>query len=495
MTRRSCLLVCLALAGCTPDVCSDIECVMAHLSLTADGARVPLTAVPAAGLPVPAAPQTVSAGDFVLLITPVSAPNWADPIQLIEAGVVADGPSSPSAALAPRITNQPDDVALATPQSEDAITLAWLDPNAATPAFCFTPYDNESIPPRPYPHCVWCTAQERDLANAGTTNMRLGINAGITSPIDFSAKIGRACNNPTDGGFQANGMRGCPSETKPCGDGCIPESAECCMAQVGDTSSYCTNSAGGMCRRGEPCAGSQNCCSPSNTFGSNDCAANERHCGLQCVSRDRPCCPIGSTDPRCGVRPVAGAGVGIAVDGPAAPEAGGGGGGGDPSDTCGYAGTYRGTFKWAARTGVNMETMGQLTASFTLEHKVTASGLAILDIVSVTIDDATLGATSATRPTSVSLATLPCGTPPQVGAGTGFNVTLANGSNLHTTNDAGALQVSADRRTFSNSTNAAFANKTWAGSTGKGDSNTPGSGVGGFSYNSLRFISWTITKR
>ena len=48
---RSAILLWL-LAGCEPDTCADVDCMMRALELTIDGQGAPLTPVPASAVPI-----------------------------------------------------------------------------------------------------------------------------------------------------------------------------------------------------------------------------------------------------------------------------------------------------------------------------------------------------------------------------------------------------------------------------------------------------------
>ncbi|MDP1916879.1 MAG: hypothetical protein Q8L14_11555 [Myxococcales bacterium] len=98
----------------------------------------------------------------------------------------------------------------------------------------------------------------------------------------------------------------CPKDTVPCGDGCIPPKGVCCDDGTGKTSSYCTNQATGCMVNDRGCqavfpAGVTGafCCGSTGSIGSNDCPEGERHCGLLCQPKDRPCCAEGSTAEDC----------------------------------------------------------------------------------------------------------------------------------------------------------------------------------------------------
>src|SRR5689334_5863766 len=134
MMLRGGLVACaLALAGCGPDTCTDAECMMNSVELTAeDGSPVPLTevagtmvALPPDGMPDSSAPS----GSFNLFVVPVSAPNFGDPLEMVENGIpIYAGSGTSDESIAPAITNQPADVRFIGTDSERDIELDFTDP-------------------------------------------------------------------------------------------------------------------------------------------------------------------------------------------------------------------------------------------------------------------------------------------------------------------------------------------------------------------------------
>ena len=330
----------VGVAACQPDTCGDIECIMNHLELTLDGHAAPLTALPAGMVPSAMGPTTtVSLASFGLLVTPISSPNWGDPVLMMEAGLPAHaGIGSADEAQTPTITNQPADISLATTDSEVGIALSIADPNREIPTLAFTPFDLADG--RPYPHCVWLTRTDRDGRDVQQVILRARITAFIQR-IDFSSG-GSSCTNPNlklPNGLPANlAINACPMGQKPCGSGCIPETGTVCCYQAGkggDSTSYCPNGSGGAtegnCPAGAP-GGSMWSCSTDGNLMSLDCPSGQHHCGELCYFDDHPCCPIGTKDPQClaGAPLFAGPPVAVHVKGPVdtGPSLGGGGGGG-----------------------------------------------------------------------------------------------------------------------------------------------------------------------
>jgi hypothetical protein len=77
--------------------------------------------------------------------------------------------------------------------------------------------------------------------------------------------------------------------------------------------------------------------------------------------------------------------------------------------------------------------------------------------------------------------------------GDGVSVSFPNGTTIMTTNDVGGLTVSADGKTISST--SAVATKAFTATGTVSDSNTAGSGPGGYAYNWCTFTSWSLTKQ
>jgi hypothetical protein len=159
MTRvvTAACLVSLAM-GCGPPTCHDIECFMNNLVITRDGKRVTLIEVPATSVPLPTSytPMATTSAGFDLLIAPVSARNYGDPVEMMRAGMVAKPASA--GVSAPSITNKLTPIMLPNPTSVAMLEIDFQDPNGETPAYWISPGTDG----RPYPHCVWMTWEERD---------------------------------------------------------------------------------------------------------------------------------------------------------------------------------------------------------------------------------------------------------------------------------------------------------------------------------------------
>jgi hypothetical protein len=169
-----------------------------------------------------------------------------------------------------------------------------------------------------------------------------------------------------------------------------------------------------------------------------------------------------------------------------------------PTGGDGYSGTWSGTFNYTARWFPAPDytehiANGSFTLTMTLSNLASAGGSQILYVKSVTCSDPAFGSTSAEADYS-NMATLPLpyNTTPTIGQG--ILITFPNGSFIGTSNSVdGSFTVSADGRTISSS--AAVSSEAFTASTSVGDSNTPGSGPGGYAYNWCTFNSWSLTKQ
>ena len=183
----------LSLAGCGTPTCgaTDLDCVMSHLSMTLSGAPLPLVQVPAAmAPPVPYVPGSATPGAmaFHMQITPLSAPNFGDPVEMMVSGVVAQaGTGAGTTTPAPSITKQLADLDLSSTTSEQSIDIQWQDPNGMQPAFCFVPCDPNSR--QCYvQHYFFCTRPLRDLQLRGFSPIRVRMTAMLQSPIQFGTQ-------------------------------------------------------------------------------------------------------------------------------------------------------------------------------------------------------------------------------------------------------------------------------------------------------------------
>lgn len=353
------------------------------------------------------------------------------------------------------------------------------------------------------------------------------------------ASVAASCQNPFDLPSSSPALR-CPSGTFPCGNGCISDqSAVCCDNGSGKTSSYCTNAGGGCypntnkaCAAAFPAtATAQFCCGSTGSFGSNDCPSGQHHCGLLCYPLSHACCASGASDADCpttawdptGCSSAGEVGCGVCVataqclscpsgscchgdpcsavscvSGPACIGIAGGGGGGGGGK---YDGTWRGIFHYmvsvSSSSGPPQMVAASLTLTVTLVTKVSGAltGTEVLTVTNASCTDATFGAVTPVTPdATLSLALLPSTFGTTAPSGDGISVMFPNGSTIATTNGAGALSVSSDGKTLS-STSAVSTMAFTASSGTVADSNMPGSGPGGYAYNSCTFTDWTLVKQ
>jgi len=134
--------------------------------------------------------------------------------------------------------------------------------------------------------------------------------------------------------------------------------------------------------------------------------------------------------------------------------------------------------------------------TLTFKHIATVDGMTSLEITEVTCSDASFGTGLAgITPSFGSVAVMPAEPPttPMKPSqdGMGVAILFPNGASLLTENRAGALHVSSDGRTLSNSLDPGIQDKTWVAVTTQGPlySGDP-SGV----YRTYKFKSWSLTR-
>lgn len=189
----------------------------------------------------------------------------------------------------------------------------------------------------------------------------------------------------------------------------------------------------------------------------------------------------------------------FAVNAPV-PTGGGGGGGGGGVIGCPsmYDGNYIGSFKYVyyvkGSDGNYSPVDGGLQVTLTLKCLATAGGSTVLTITHAVCSDANFGCQlGGCTPVTPSVATLPASPPANSSnpstAGQGILVFFPNGATLGTANGTGALNVSSDGRTLSNSLDPNIQNSTWVAQGGSFPSSSvpPGGPV-------TQFKSWILTK-
>jgi hypothetical protein len=135
-----------------------------------------------------------------------------------------------------------------------------------------------------------------------------------------------------------------------------------------------------------------------------------------------------------------------------------------------YEGTYIGIFTYEYEEyGDNSNPPKTVTGGFrltiTLSSPITAGGLTVLQITHASCSDPFFGCQMGCTPNYPSVATLPADPPTTPlhpsAAGMGIAIFFPNGATLGTANSAGALSVSFEGRTISNSLDPAIQNGTW----------------------------------
>jgi large repetitive protein len=189
--------------------------------------------------------------------------------------------------------------------------------------------------------------------------------------------------------------------------------------------------------------------------------------------------------------------VTFAVNAPVPSGGGGGGGGGATGCPSIYDGTYMGEFKYVYYVKGQDENyspvQGGLQVTLKLKCLATAGGSTVLYVTHVVCSDANFGCQlGGCTPQNISVATLPASPPTNSSnpstAGQGILIYFPNGSMLATTNTAGALNVTSDGRTLSNSLDPSIQKSTWMATGGSFPSSSvpPGGPV-------TEFKSWVLT--
>ncbi len=188
MKLASCALLLLGspiLAGCTTCVSGDLDCVMTHLSPTLDGNPIDFVRIPADRVLSAPAPSSTSGAESTdslqFLITPLSAPNFGDPVAMIQSGVSAKpGIGSGGQGAAPAITNKLPAITLSSDQPV-SLEVDFTDPNGMTPTFCFQACKADGT--WCYPHWVYCTNAVRDNRLGGPSLFQFRPNATFDRPF------------------------------------------------------------------------------------------------------------------------------------------------------------------------------------------------------------------------------------------------------------------------------------------------------------------------
>lgn len=164
-----------------------------------------------------------------------------------------------------------------------------------------------------------------------------------------------------------------------------------------------------------------------------------------------------------------------------------------------YDGVWTGTFYYTAKVPQESGPPTVVNTSFNLSITLLSTASVpgypqLLSITSATCSDPTFGATSPVVPdASQSMAFLPATFGSASLQGMTITIKFPNGSGIFTSNFIdGAFTVDVNGRMIA-STNL-VADEAFSASGNDGDSNTPGSGPGGYAYNWCTFKSWSIVR-
>jgi hypothetical protein len=180
------LALCVAAlgTGCQTTTCdaTDFDCVMEHLSIRVGDNEGAWTRIEKNRLP--AMPSSGSGGDgFDLQLIPLSVPNWGDPIELLQSGMVGvSGGGGGTAAPAPSLDSPSVNVSLDSPTDEQTVMVSFTDPNGEVPGICFQAIDPKGLTG---PYAI-CDRPKRDLQPFGIVPIRIRFNAYVDhSTINF----------------------------------------------------------------------------------------------------------------------------------------------------------------------------------------------------------------------------------------------------------------------------------------------------------------------
>jgi hypothetical protein len=186
MTYRFGLVACASLlvAGCTTTCdTDDFECIMDHSTFELNGVSVRPVQLPASRVPAPAplmtgdgTPPTKSS--LSVSIIPMSAPNFGDPVQMIQAGKVSAPGGGASGLPAAEITMAPTSVNF-TSSPVQTMSIGFTDPYGMTPSFILLPNIGT-------PKC-WAFPPMRDLQIQGIAKIKIDATNVQMTPVSASA--------------------------------------------------------------------------------------------------------------------------------------------------------------------------------------------------------------------------------------------------------------------------------------------------------------------
>jgi hypothetical protein len=300
-----------ASAGCGKTTCGtdDFECIMDNSTFLMNGTSVRPVKLPTSRVPAPA--PTMAAGTppsnsaMQISIIPMSAPNFGDPIQMIQAGMTSLPGGGGSGVPAAAITMPPANVMLTASRPVQTLSIGYTDPYGMTPSFVFLPHIATPV--------CWAFPPIRDLQlegvalitiDAGNVQMTpvspaspaatviepTPINPTPIGPTDIRPSVITATPivswfqpplDPGSGSGKGNGT-GNGSYTE-CNDTPIANCNSKSPAQCGSIQECCSSN--GQCIICAP-----DCTNPLNTWGPCDASA----CYNEAQSAVGFCCPSGS---------------------------------------------------------------------------------------------------------------------------------------------------------------------------------------------------------
>jgi len=175
----------LAAAGCGKTTCAtaDFECIMDNSTFELNGLPVRPVKLPVSRVPAPAPSSTggmaPSKSALSLSIIPMSAPNFGDPIQMIQAGKVSAPGGGASGLPAAEITTPPDNFTLSVDYPVKTMSIGYTDPYGMTPSFIFLP--NILTP------VCWAFPPMRDLQIEGVAKIKIDATNVQMTPVGPSS--------------------------------------------------------------------------------------------------------------------------------------------------------------------------------------------------------------------------------------------------------------------------------------------------------------------
>lgn len=177
--------VLLGAGGCGKTTCgtADFECIMSNSTFEMNGASVRPVRLPIGKVPAPAPAMSAGAAPsksaLSISIIPMSAPNFGDPIQMIEAGKVSRPGGGASGIPAATITMAPADVMLTNLNPVQTLSIGYDDPYGMQPSFILLPNIGTPV--------CWAFPPLRDLKIQGVAKLTINATNVQMTPVGPSA--------------------------------------------------------------------------------------------------------------------------------------------------------------------------------------------------------------------------------------------------------------------------------------------------------------------